>query len=63
MLTGINMHSFSFKDRPDASLYCCIFLIYYRISCGLSPCSGMRLSSAKNTGLNGVYIIGEFAIR
>ena len=63
MFTGINMHSFSFKDRPDASLYCCTFLINHRISCGLSHCSGLRLSSAKNTGLNGVYIIGEFAIR
>ena len=63
MLTGMNMHFFRFKDRPDTSLYGCIFLISCRISYGLSPCSGMRLSSAKNTGLNGVYIIGDFAIK
>ena len=63
MLTGMNMHFFRFRNRPDTSLYCCIFLMSYRISCGLSPCNGMRLSSAKNTGLNGEYTICKFAIR
>ena len=28
MFTGMNMHLFRFKDRPDTSLYCCIFLIF-----------------------------------
>ena len=63
MLTGINMHFLRFSDKPDTSLYCCIFLISCSISCGLSPCSGIRLSSAKKTGLKGVYMRGEFAIK
>ena len=56
MLTGMNMHFFRFKDRPDTSLYCCIFIISCRISCGLPPFNGIRLSSAKKTGLKGVCV-------
>ena len=55
MFTGMNMHLFRLKDRPDTSLYCCIFLMSCRISCSLSPYNRIRLSSAKNTDLNGEY--------